>query len=116
MKKENWIWMPHAAHFILGHRCNFRLATYVGGYIVSTVGELHHSEQQLEDRKFDNVNCDSLYETMVFRARKNDRDCGCPYIQDDNYLTELDVIRYNSPEEARLGHIGMCEKWSKKDA
>jgi len=40
VKKENWIWMPHPAHFIAGDKCRFKLATYVGKYIVSTVGEL----------------------------------------------------------------------------
>lgn len=39
MKKEDWIWMPHPAHFICSDHCRFVLATYVGGYIVSTVGE-----------------------------------------------------------------------------
>lgn len=37
MKEENWVWMPHGGHFILGHMCRFRLNTYVGKYIVSTV-------------------------------------------------------------------------------
>ena len=40
MSKQDWVWMPHAGHFILGSHCRFRLNTYVNGYIVSTVGEL----------------------------------------------------------------------------
>jgi len=39
MNKNKWIWMPHAGHFLLGNKCQFRLNTYVGKYIVSTVGE-----------------------------------------------------------------------------
>jgi hypothetical protein len=23
MKKQDWIWMPHAAHFIMANRCEF---------------------------------------------------------------------------------------------
>ena len=37
--------MPHAGHFILGRECQFRLNTYVGKYIVSTVGELWNDRQ-----------------------------------------------------------------------
>ena len=39
MSADKWIWMGHAGHFILGHKCRFHLSTYVNGYIVSTVGE-----------------------------------------------------------------------------
>jgi hypothetical protein len=35
----NWVWMRHPAHFIGAGDCQFFLATYVGTYIVSTVGE-----------------------------------------------------------------------------
>jgi hypothetical protein len=36
---NDWIWMPHAAHFCAAHMCRFHLSTYVNGYIISTVGE-----------------------------------------------------------------------------
>lgn len=39
MSKENWIWMPHAGHYICSAYCRFKLNTYVNGYIISTVGE-----------------------------------------------------------------------------
>ena len=39
MIKEKWIWMPHAGHLCVGHDCRFHLSTFVGKYIVSTVGE-----------------------------------------------------------------------------
>lgn len=56
MKKQDWIWMPHAAHFIGGHRCQFKLST-----------------------------------------------CG-----------EIDFAPYNDADSATIGHMKMCEKWSKK--
>lgn len=39
MSRQDWIWQPHAGHFIGGRYCKFFLNTYVNGYIVSTVGE-----------------------------------------------------------------------------
>ena len=38
--KDKWVWMGHAGHFICGHDCRFHMATRVGKYLVSTVGEL----------------------------------------------------------------------------
>lgn len=38
--KSQWIWMPHPGHFIAANDCNFRMNTYVNGFIISTVGEL----------------------------------------------------------------------------
>jgi hypothetical protein len=40
MTRDKWVWMGHSGHFILGSSCRFHLNTYVGRYIVSTVGEL----------------------------------------------------------------------------
>lgn len=39
MSKEEWIWMPHPDHLCIADSCRFRLATYVNGHVVSTVGE-----------------------------------------------------------------------------
>lgn len=37
---SSWEWYGHPAHFICGDKCRFHLATKVGKYLVSTVGEL----------------------------------------------------------------------------
>src|SRR4051812_36676664 len=37
--RSEWVWMPHPAHFICARDCRFHLATWVGNYIVSTVGD-----------------------------------------------------------------------------
>jgi hypothetical protein len=107
MKKDKWIWMPHAGHFICADRCKFRLNTYVGEYIVSTVGEMYLTLDGEE--KLETVGCDRLYETMVFKAVKSNNQC-CPYrIVVEK---EVDFKGYNKPEDARRGHLELCQKWS----
>jgi len=139
MKKENWAWMPHAGHFILGHKCRFRLNTYVGKYLVSTVGELWnersvreiHAEVEnpkwLEKNKhllgdefnnayfkkfgYEEIGNDRTYETMVFKACKTGRKC-CPYEVSD--YTERDFMGYSNAGDAYRGHLKLCNKWSDK--
>ena len=139
MKKEDWIWMPHAGHFILGTKCEFRLNTYVGGYIVSTVGELWcdrrvreihaevHDPEWFKQNKhlkgdyfdaayfkkfgFEEVGCGRTYETMVFKAKESDHKC-CSFVMKDT--SNVDSMGYNTDEDAVKGHMKMCEKWSKK--
>ena len=112
--------MAHAGHFILGHRCQFRLNTYVGKYIVSTVGELWnergsreiyakiHDPNWLDKNKhllgdyfdnaymkkfgFEDIGCERKYETMVFKARKSKYSC-CPY--EIIVSKEVDFMGYN---------------------
>jgi len=109
MKKSRWVWMPHAAHFILGYRCQFVLATYVGKYIVSTVGELLNFEKGND--KFETIGYNRLYETMVFEAHKSDLDC-CHYVIDVS--KEVDMKGYNDAKSAYNGHMKLCNKWSKR--
>ena len=136
MKKENWIWMPHAGHFICGHDCRFHLATYVGKYIVSTVGEYWPDRQvreihaQVHDpiwygknrilkgdyfeaeyfKRFGytEIGLDRKYETMVFKATKSKEKC-CPY---EMVSGEKDFDGYNTAADAYKGHLRLCKKWS----
>ena len=108
--KGKFVWMPHAGHFICGSRCQFKLNTYVGGYIVSTVGELPDTFKE-ESGKFTTIGLDRLYETMVFKARKSNNKC-CPYEQTSG--SEIDFAGYNKPEDAMVGHMKLCMKWAKK--
>ena len=118
MKKADWIWMPHPAHFICASRCQFRLATYVGGYIVSTVGEM---EIQLPEMAkilgkkvgdYDIIGWQRLYETMVFKAIERPGTPCCPYeiVVED----EVDMQGYNDANAATAGHMALCVKWSKE--
>lgn len=139
MKKEKWIWMPHAGHFIGSKHCRFHLNTYVGKYIVSTVGELwwerpsreihakiydkvwYKKNKDLKGDNFDHaymerfgfeeIGCGRLYETMVFKSIKDKHKC-CPYTASD--WSEIDFNGYKTADEATIGHKKMCLKWSKK--
>lgn len=107
--KDQWVWMPHPAHFILGHRCWFRLATYVGGYIVSTVGELDWPPSESWRSGFDTIGSGRLYETMVFRAESSDACDSCPWVITGD---EQDFSGYTSGADAFAGHMAFCEKWA----
>lgn len=134
MVKYDWIWMPHAGHFICGDRCQFHLSTYVGGYVVSTVGDYLPCEGSREimaqsrgvelegkgDARlhdymkkigFEEIGCDRKYETMVFKAKKSKLQC-CPYRIESG--ENLDFDAYNEGGEARKGHMKMCRKWARK--
>jgi len=133
MKKENWIWMGHPAHFCAANRCGFSLATYVGGYIVSTLGEyvpdapvreiLAQSRNIILEGRgdvreadwmkkvgYEEIGSGRTYETMVFKAIKQNSIC-CPY--EILCSEQLDFEGYNSAEEATKGHYKMCKKWAK---
>ena len=112
MTPDKWIWMPHAGHYICGNKCKFHLATWVGNFIVSTVGEyLPALAVRGREVCYENVGCDRKYETMVFRSMKADEDC-CPYRM--AAANNLDFAGYNDPGEARLGHLKLCRKWANK--
>ena len=131
--------MPHPAHLIVGHNCRFVLATYVGKYIVSTVGEywpdrvvreihaeVHDPKWLIENKHlkgdyfdsayfkkfgYETIGVGRTYETMVFEAKKSKIKC-CPYRIISG--KDLDFGSYNKPEEAFKGHLKLCKKWSKK--
>jgi hypothetical protein len=107
MTKDKWVWMPHAGHFICGDRCRFHLSTYVGKYIVSTLGEM---KSLWNDEEFEDIGCDRKYETMVFKARKSKNKC-CPWVQKSG--EDVDFDGYNDAGEAYKGHLKMCKKWGK---
>lgn len=118
MKQDKWIWMPHAGHFICGPQCQFHLATYVGKYIVSTIGEYKPDNVIRsiirQKAEFDEMGLERLYETMVFKAKKSvekEYQC-CPFTM---VSPELDFSGYNDPSSAYRGHLELCRKWSRKD-
>lgn len=134
--KDQWTWMPHPAHFICARDCKFFLATEVGGYIVSTVGEYLPDSRVREifakcrmvkvdgmgdawDRDYmDKIGYEALslpdwlYETMVFPSvDMPETECkGCLFkIESGN---NLDGDMYKTPEDAFKGHMALCEKWA----
>lgn len=106
--KQDWIWMPHPGHFICGYKCQFKLCTYVNGYIVSTVGEM---PSMFKPKQFESIGYNRIYETMVFKAEAQDEIC-CPY--KIIVSEELDMRGYNTAADATKGHMELCEEWDAK--
>lgn len=127
--------MPHPAHFICSDSCRFVLATKIGKYIVSTVGEYVPDEPirqihcdvrgiKLEGRGdarlagymkkvgFQELGFDRTYETMVFKSRRDKEDLCCGYRI--VVSEQVDFRGYKDAVEARKGHYYFCNKWAKK--
>ena len=132
---ENWKWFGNAGHFICGDLCRFHLATQVGPWLVSTVGQMFPDEGTREvfatsrgvelsgrgdARKFDymqkigyqEIGCGRTFETMVFRAgdpcASEGCQCGLPNISG----SELESDAYNDAGSATNGHMALCLKWA----
>src|SRR5689334_22405875 len=139
--KQEWRWFGNAAHLCVSRWCRFHLATLVGDYLVSTVGEyfperasreIHASVKDPKwlaanrHRKgddfdfhyfkrfgFEEIGFGRTYETFVFRA-------GAPCMEEICGRcglpgidgSELDSEGYNNAGDATRGHMAMCEKWS----
>lgn len=119
-----WEWYGSAAHFICGRWCRFHLATKVGPWLVSTIGEYVHprhsgGNEQAEAMWMKNnwpgedVGLDRKYETMVFRADGEVCPCGCglPLVDGDC----LGFRGYNDAKSAREGHMAECAIWAACD-
>lgn len=139
--QDKWVWMPHPAHFICSQYCQYVLATKVGNYIISTVGEywpdqavrrihaeVHDPKWWAENRDkkgdtfdheymkkfgFEDIGYNRKYETMVFKAVKNTNEIKCcEYVQANGQ--DLDFVGYTSAQEAYKGHMEMCHKYANK--
>lgn len=135
--KDKWVWMGHPAHFICAQDCKFFMATKVGKYIISTVGEMFPDapirEIFAQSRKvklegmgdarkadymkkigFEEIGYGRKYETMVFLAVKGRKNqCGgCPFVIESG--ANLDQYGYNTSQDAFKGHYKACSKWAKK--
>ena len=109
---ETWRWCGHAHHFIGGPRCRYHLATWVGDYLVSTVGDYvpdgHSEPMSLGPEP------DMFFETMVFTAHlvdDPDRDDNCHGYTVTSW-TEVDAWRYQAVEAANEGHLRACFTWA----
>jgi hypothetical protein len=134
--REEWEWFGAAGHFICGSKCRFHMATAVGPYLVSTLGEYlpdsnvrdilaesrgivlegkgdYREASWMEQAGFEQIGAGRTYETMVFKAtqRCDSPECGCGMPRPDDHM-ELDAQGYNHPGEATRGHYAMCEKWA----
>lgn len=131
---RDWEWFGHPGHFICAKDCRFHLCTRVGGFLVSTVGELFPSEGVREilarsrgivlegrgdEREasymrqvgYQDIGLDRKYETMAFklngkRCTSDGCQCGLPGI----IPNEIEFAGYNNAHDANLGHLRICEK------
>jgi len=106
IQKSEWYWLGYAGHFIGASDCRFHLATIVGKYLVSTVGDYH--PLSLEERQI--IGVGRYFETMVFKCEGLDDDLD-PIMSS---LQRLDSLGYNDSGDAERGHYAMCEKWARE--
>ena len=138
---EEWEWFGSAAHFICGRWCRFHLATKVGPWLVSTVGEywpdrgvreihaqIHDSAWLLTngDRQgddfdaaymrrfgFEDIGYQRKYETMVFLAGDPCAVEGCACgLPSLASGTERDFAPANTARAATENHRALCAKWA----
>lgn len=135
--KDTWKWFGNAAHLIVGSHCRFHMATQVGDYLISTVGEWVPPESMWDynaERKgitlkgkgdareadylrrvgFHEIGADRLYETMVFKAGEpcDAKECNCGIPTIDGH--EFDMEPNNTKRDAQDSHMTLCHKWSRR--
>lgn len=129
--KSEWEWYGSPAHLIVADKCRFHMATKIGEFIVSTVGECVPPESMMKNDLlakgikppipfgddgealyldtfgFREVGSGRKYETMVFRVSVVvDCECRMP----DHNCSELYMDGYNSCGDAHKGHHRICEE------
>lgn len=134
--RDEWKWFGSAAHLIVAQDCRFHLATLVGPWLVSTVGEYlpdapvreilaerrgmtlegigdYRRASYMKQVGFEEIGAGRKYETMVFRAGEpcTSEDCSCGLPSAADWM-ELDANGYNDAGAATAGHYAICEKWA----
>lgn len=136
--RDQWQWFGKPAHFICSHDCRFHMATKVGPWVVSTVGEYLPDSQVrdilakargivlsgkgderlaswMEQAGYEEIGSERTYETMVFVAGPPCGDgcgCGVPTLRS---ASERDFRGYQNAHDATAGHYELCEKWARID-
>lgn len=107
--EAEWEWQGHAGHFICAARCLFTMATVVGDYLISTVGDYYENK---DDEKPTTIGAgdNAFFETYVFKVDGKMK-CGCAKVAD---WREIDGVRYATAREAQVGHLEMCRKYAEK--
>lgn len=111
---DEWVWDGHAAHLIVGSRCQYHLATRIGDYVISTVGEYRPQKGTRPDgeglggkeyAEFESIGSGRLFETYVFHAAGE----GFGEISEFN---EVDSLVANDHDTATRNHMTMCRKYA----
>jgi hypothetical protein len=132
--ESEWRWFGCAAHLVVARDCRFHLATQVGDFLVSTVGEyvpdetsreIHcevrgivlegRGDERLADymRKvgYQEIGYGRTYETLVFRTTGDvchEPGCGCG-LPEVTYR-ELAGSGYTTAGAATVGHLKFCRE------
>jgi hypothetical protein len=106
----------YAGHFCCGHMCRFHLATQVGEYLISTVGDMHTFVHPGEKDKMQEIGYNRFFETMVFEFGKICHAVGCGCGMPEINGNELDSNGYKTAGEAERGHTAMIKKWQRKQS
>lgn len=104
--ERDWKWFGNPAHLAVRQNCHFHLATLVGKYVVSTVGE-YIPDGETEYKR---IALDALFETLVFRH--NGDFCGCGCGLPDIEAAEIDGQKANTAKDANVNHAAMCSKYA----
>lgn len=142
---HEWLWFGRAMHFICGSDCQFHMATKVGDYIVSTVGQLwpdstvRRIQAQVKNKLdgaplpkgigneydanyfkqfgWEDIGFGRKYETMVFLAKPCKRKgCACGGWEADAGAEVHDLMKgYNQADLARDGHMDACHRVARGD-
>lgn len=106
---DEWVWTGRQMHFV--GDCNFHLATYVGDFLVSTIGEYYSKGS----KKMETLGAweKHFYETMVFRAKESPLNDIYPCFLVD--LDAVDMEKYETAKEACERHLALCRKWGKRE-
>ena len=111
LARSQWKWFGYAGHLCVSDQCLFTMATQVGNYLISTVGDYRRYHRG--DMAPLGSGREDFFETAVFPAGHvcNMSGCGCE--MPDIGGGELDMERCSTAGEAQKIHIKYCEKYSR---
>lgn len=105
---KDWKWYGYAGHFIGGKSCAYHLATRIGDYLISTVGDYRPRGQDHAEPI--GAGEDALFETMVFPCA-GEEETGDPIVTD---WGSIDGERYAKSIDAERGHYRYCHMYAAK--
>ena len=112
--ESGWEWFGYPGHLCVASRCQFRMLTRVGKYVISSVGDYFPDFNRVpgefgERETIGGSGPDQFFETYVFRSDGTMEECGCCPQRD---YSEIDSKRTSTATEARDCHKRMCNKYA----
>lgn len=106
-----WRWFGFPGHLIVSNMCRFHMATQVGKYLISTVGE-YRPEGDGKPRRTIGAGDQSFFETYVFEAGQTCSVAGCGCGMPDISGSEIDGERSATAGDATAKHYEYCNKYA----